>query len=567
MPPDLDRTYDDILRSVPNADTGYLHRALQLLVFAARPLTLAEVAEAIVVEPGVSYMDEDVKLQRPEDLLDIGKSLFAQHDYGIDSTRLLELSHYSVKEYLLSERAKKGPAAQFFLQELKAQTSISICCLTYLGLDVFETSWQEFDVQTWDHQVPKNSETKAFLYDGHRKRLVTYPFLDYAAKYCFTHCRDEAVQRSIAPLLRDIFFTEGNRRFRNMTYTCVFKADDGWETSYMRVFRYSLISVVARFGLATIVQDLLDNGIPADYINPKPIWIEHYPEGQTALHRAADFGHESVCRILINAGASLEGPDNYDCPLAAAGRSGNSAMVRVMLDAGVNVQRDTIPIARTLLSLWWEYAEGNSSRKAILEVFNNAGAKWSTIGLIQAFSRVGAPLITQVAEQCTDGWTSAGFRRLQATAAIHHAISSMDTTALNALQWLVRDSGGVQGLQETLEAMLHALCSTSPELFIFDSSFPARKYKTEEVLAENMIKFYFRRVNHDQSNPPEVFREASQASLLAAVWENAAITDCSKVENPTELAVWKAEELVVCGDILQALIRGRWNPLYISFFD
>ena len=185
LPPDLDQTYDNILLSVRPVDHEYLRRALQFVVFSARPMTMVEVAEAVIVEPGMSELDEDARLQRPEDLLDIGRSIFTQVVNGSHGGTYLELSHYSVKEYLLSERARKGPAAGFAMDETQAEINNATCCITYLSLEVFEDKWNDFDARTWDrgdhHDIGCEED---FLVRQHYERLENYPLLDYAAKSC-----------------------------------------------------------------------------------------------------------------------------------------------------------------------------------------------------------------------------------------------------------------------------------------------------------------------------------------------------------------------------------------------
>ena len=564
MPPDLDRTYDAILQNVPAADLDYLRRALQFVVFSARPLTILEVAEAVIIEPGNFSIDEDAKLQRPEDLLDIGKSLFVQHDSEVSDRRLLELSHYSVKEYLLSERAGNGPVAELGLREVASQTDIAISCLTYLGLDVFESEWQNFDAQTWNQQSPSSAGIEAnFLVRGQKERLIEYPFLNYAAKHCFSHCQDESIQKAIEPLL---WKTLGERKgsFRNMTYTCVYKSDEDWDTIYMRTFRYSLIGVAARYGLTMLVQAFLDRAIPVDYVSPKPPWVEQTEEGQTALYRAADFGHQHLCDVLINAGASLEGVGNYDCPLAAAGRSRNPEIVRLMLKAGANVHRDTTSIALTLLQLWWAYAEGDEDPRQVLEAFREAGAKWSTIGLLQAFSRVCAPVIRRVAELLARDTAHESFKSDIAC----DAVNAMGSTGLSALQWLTRDDDGTIGLKDVLKRLTRSLCSSERHLFTSDSSSFAKKFETQEVLAENLILIYFQRVIYDESTPSESFRAASHNGLLAAPWENRYSGDAiSSIEQGGSRKSSMADDPIICGDILRAMIRGRWDSAYVHFYD
>ena len=571
LPPDLDRTYDSILQRVPAADVDYLRRALQFVVFSARPLTVTEVAEAVIIEPGTSSIDEDAKLQRPEDLLEIGKSLFAQHDRGASDKRLLELSHYSVKEYLLSERTRGGPAAEVCLHETTAQIDIAIRCLTYLGLDDFESKWQDFDAHTWNQQSPSSAGIEAsFLLKGHKERLTTYPFLDYAAKHCFTHCKDETVQKAVSSL---VWTTLGERRwnFRNMTYTCAFQMNEDWETIYMRTFRWSLISVAARFGLTILVQDLLDRAVPVDFVSPNPPWVEIYPEGLTALYRAADFGHVHLCSVLIHAGASLEGIGNFDSPLAAAGRSGKPHIIRLMLQAGANVHRDTTAIALMILKTWWEYAEGDEDRRQVLEVFREAGAKWLTIGLLQAFSRVCAPIVRRATELLIDNpdFTSEepSFSDVNTDIA-HDAVETMGISSLTALQWLIRDDDGIEGLKHILKSLMKSLIRDRRQLFTSDSSSFAKKFETQEVLAENLIFIYFKRVVDEEPTPSESFRAMSHNELLAAPWDNKYSGDPIPFVEPGRAEkMLITENPIICGDIMRALIRGRWDWSYVNFYD
>ena len=566
LPPDLDQTYDNILLSVRPADHEYLRRALQFVVFSARPMTMVEVAEAVIVEPGMSEVDEDARLQRPEDLLDIGKSIFTQDANRSHGGTYLELSHYSVKEYLISERARKGPAAAFAMDEIQAEIGNATCCLTYLSLEVFEDKWNDFDARTWNRDYHDIGCEEDFLIRQHYERLQNYPLLDYAAKSCFKHCKKDEVQKAVSSLVKDYLTGERSGRFRNMTYTCVFKSTDTWETLYMRVFRYSLISVAARYGLATIVQDLLKHGLDADNLTQIPDWVEEYPEGQTALYRAADFGHKNVCRILIDAGANVNGDHSYDCPLSAAGRSGNPEIVQLILDAGADVHKDSKSIAETLLMAWWKFAEGDQYWRCVLDVFRSAGAKWLTVGLLAAFSRTMKTVVKRITDLLGE---EAGVPRTSLTTndAFHKAVQEIEIDALRALQWLVQDRYGVEGLRGCLEYLLCATYDSQPYLFWADMKIYAQqKYSAEDVLAENLIRTYFQPARYDAS---ELDEAVTQDDILTLGWDNIFVLPTSARERvpPVPLPGAEAEGLIICGDILRALIRDRWVHEYAHFFE
>lgn len=566
LPPDLDQTYDNILLSVHPADHEYLRRALQFVVFSARPMTMVEVAEAVIVEPGMSEVDEDARLQRPEDLLDIGKIIFTQDANGSHGGKYLELSHYSVKEYLISERARKGPAAAFAMDETQAEIGNATCCLTYLSLEVFEDKWNDFDARTWNREDYHDIGCEDFLIRQHYERLQNYPLLDYAAKSCFRHCKKDEVQKAVSSLVKDYLAGERSGRFRNMTYTCVFKPTDTWETSYMQVLRYSLISVAARYGLATIVQDLLEQGLDADHLTQIPDWVEGYAEGQTALYRAANFGHKNLCRILIDASANVNGDHSYDCPLSAAGRSGNLEIVQLILDAGADVHKDSKPIAETLLMAWWKFAEGDQHWRGVLDVFRGAGAKWLTVGLLAAFSRTMKSVVKRITDLLGE---EAGVPRTSLTTndAFHKAVQEVKIDALRALQWLMGDKYGVEGLKGCVEYLLCATYDSQPYLFWADMKIYARqKYSAEDVLAENLIRRYFQPVRYDASELDEV---VTQDDSLTDGWDNISALPTSAGERVplVPLLGAEAEGLIICGDILRALIRDRWVHEYTHFFE
>ena len=555
LPPDLDSTYDDILLRVDELDREYLKKALQFIAFSARPMTLVEIAETVIIEPDMSELDEDARLQRPEDLLEIGRSLFVPgYTESLDKATI-ELAHYSVKEYLLSERIRNGPAADFALEKTAAEIHISQCCLTYLGMDVFEQAWQEFDRKTWDHQEPPNNDLASdFLTKQHNERLEAYPFLAYAAKYCFTHCQNEDVQKAITRTFLKAFSTERSGRFINMTYTCVYNPNESCMASYTRAFRYSLISVAARYGLAVFVQELLDNGVPADYMPPKPSWIEAWPEGQTALHRAADFGFESICKMLINAGADLHGTSDRDCPLASAGRSGNPEIVRLLINSGVDVRRDPFPVTEALLIAWWKYAEGFDEWKSILDVFRLSGVRWSVVGLLSALSGSALPITRLLTEWRHSGNESADAEEFSLER-IQDAVNCLYIRTLTALQWLVNDPQGLPGLKSSISGIFKQIFQAQSQLFISTTATgPIQKYTLEEVFAENMINRYFKISPTVASASVSTTHEINSPKELLA-------TGCELLPEPVDA------DSVVCGPILRAFVRNRWDPAFAHLFD
>src|SRR5579871_6043150 len=67
LPNNLDKTYDGILNSIPDEYSHEAHTALQLLAVARRPLTLAELAEAVVVNLETNTFDTEERMPDPYD--------------------------------------------------------------------------------------------------------------------------------------------------------------------------------------------------------------------------------------------------------------------------------------------------------------------------------------------------------------------------------------------------------------------------------------------------------------------------------------------------------------------
>ncbi len=537
-----------------------LHRALQLMVFSAGPLDLKEIAEAVIITPGVSEIDEDDRLQRPEDLLDIGKSLFTQSSSLPSTCQIFELSHYSVKEYLLSDRIRRGPAAAFAINELDAELRNTNCLLTYLGLDVLQTEWQDFEARI-ENSADLRVEAENLLQEQNQ-RLANYPLLSYAARYCLGHhCKSETVQKRFSSLIVDLFMSSGSGRFYIMEHICVYNAVDP-VASLERLFRYSLLNVAAELNLSVIVHDLLTTGVPVDALPSKPCNIKQYPEGQTALYKAACSGHVNMCEMLIKAGANVEGTESCDCPLSAACRSGKLEIVRLMLDAGANVRNDARPLSETQLAIWWRYIEEKNQKwQDILDVLRDAGARWSTVALLSAFSKITKKLISRAADLLL---LDSNDDSLTNDYVFDNVTDDIDFNTLVALQWLVQDEGGVTGLRSKLKTTLRVAYENQPRLFIPVSGFMTSKFTAEEMIAENLIRTYFQPATMQENPRSQNLFERSEA-LLNTLWDNVSKTDKATTFNSSNLE--GNQDFVVCGEILQAWNRARWDNTYSHFFD
>ena len=71
----------------------------------------------------------------------------------------------------------------------------------------------------------------------------------------------------------------------------------------------------------------------ADASDPTARWHARNYKGRTALHWAAEYGHLDVCRLLLDHGALVDGPDeNGNTPLHDAASTGRTDVCRLLLD-------------------------------------------------------------------------------------------------------------------------------------------------------------------------------------------------------------------------------------------
>ncbi|KAF2818594.1 hypothetical protein CC86DRAFT_336723, partial [Ophiobolus disseminans] len=139
LPPTLDKTYDRILCAIAAEDAEYAVRVLLWLAFSDRPLTLDKVAEVVAIDVARdSAFDREEVLEDPLEALDICSSLVTitidnDNERQQYTGKVAALAHYSVKEYLVSDRIQRGQAARYSMQAAACHSIIARACLGYLG--------------------------------------------------------------------------------------------------------------------------------------------------------------------------------------------------------------------------------------------------------------------------------------------------------------------------------------------------------------------------------------------------------------------------------------------------
>ena len=138
LPPSLDETYERMLKEIGAANRHHAYRLLQCLTVAMRPLRLEELAEVLALDfdeakEGIPVLREDWRWKdQQEAVLSMCSNLIAVVQDG--SHRVVQFSHFSVKEFLTSDRLATSSAdiSHFRILLKPAHTIIVKACLGIL---------------------------------------------------------------------------------------------------------------------------------------------------------------------------------------------------------------------------------------------------------------------------------------------------------------------------------------------------------------------------------------------------------------------------------------------------
>ena len=137
LPETLDETYERILKEIKKPNRAHALRVLQCLVVAIRPLRVAELAEVLAVDfddaEGIPKFNADWRWDDQEQALLIPCSgLITIVEDG--DLRVVQFSHFSVKEYLTSSRlaTASGKASDHHIDLAPAHTTLAQACVDVL---------------------------------------------------------------------------------------------------------------------------------------------------------------------------------------------------------------------------------------------------------------------------------------------------------------------------------------------------------------------------------------------------------------------------------------------------
>jgi hypothetical protein len=184
LPESLDETYKRILREIKKPNRDHARRLLQCLVVAIRPLGVQELAEVLAIDfddaEGIPKLKLNWRWEDQEQaLLTSCSSLIAIVSTG--RSRVVQFSHFSVKEYLTSTRLaiSSGDVSRYHVDLEPAHTILAQACMSVL-------------LQADDHAEQNDVEKGS-------------PLAEYAAEHWVIHARFQNVSSRLRKAMEYLF--------------------------------------------------------------------------------------------------------------------------------------------------------------------------------------------------------------------------------------------------------------------------------------------------------------------------------------------------------------------------
>ncbi|UKZ71720.1 uncharacterized protein TrAtP1_012668 [Trichoderma atroviride] len=362
LPQGLDETYERILRSIDPVYQTQAASCLKWLAFSLCTLTVDELAEIFILRPENDTMiDEDDRVFNSEDVLVYLHGLIiVEMDR---ETKYVRLSHYSIKEYLVSGRVCKDLASAFSLTDTGAHIWIARSSLAYVlhagvtckvveNLEKFKSdprgncnsihrdTLKWYTAANWPghlEMVPRKSWPTEVVKMANSALSVGSKGLTIT----LLASRRESDRNGPERLWHPYYFT-ARSGYSQLTELLL---SDGPSTgAYLtQEDMDTMLQLATEAGSKELVRALLDRGAA---VNAEKVNIGYATTGE-ALQKAVRHGHLDIVRTFLESGVDV----NAQCGRrgsaleAAAGQDGLE-MLELLIDHGADING---PNAREVL--------------------------------------------------------------------------------------------------------------------------------------------------------------------------------------------------------------------------
>ena len=306
LPETLDETYEQALRGIDQRRRDDAYRLFQCLVVSRRPLRVEELAELFAIEPNAVTTPTFNSGLRPGDheefILSACSPLVAV--VNVDRKKIVQFSHFSVREYLTSDRiATSEHVSRFHVLPRPAHALLASACLcVLLQLDY---------CVVWDN-------------------IRNSPLALYAAEYWVDHAQFEDASADIQYEMECLFdpkkphFAAWLWLYNMDDSSGVLKATAHHAGPYADPLYYAALC-----GFRDIAEHLVD-AHPQDVNARGGNYV-------TALHAALEKGHPNVAMSLVERGADIESRDSRSrTPLHISSYHGYTEVVLSLIGHGAD---------------------------------------------------------------------------------------------------------------------------------------------------------------------------------------------------------------------------------------
>ena len=308
LPDTLDDTYERILQNIPKQKWQHAQRLFQCMVAAIRSLRVEELAEIFAIGFGENMSLNLVEDWRPanaeEAVLSACSSLITIIiDSDDEDAKIVQFSHFSVKEYLTSDRLETSNVVnirQFYIPLEPAHTTLARACLAVL-----------------------------LRLDGRadEERLVAFPLALYAAENWVDHVRFENVASQVQDGMEQLF-NPMKPHFRE--WVQIHDVHRGFVSKPINKWPSIELYYAAFCGFSRLAKHLITTHALDVNVRVKADW--------TPLHAASDQGHADVAQVLLSYGAELNAQDTAKwTPLHVASGVGHVKVVQLLLERGATL--------------------------------------------------------------------------------------------------------------------------------------------------------------------------------------------------------------------------------------
>jgi ankyrin repeat protein len=342
LPKSLDDTYKRILREINNVNKAHAYRLLQCLTVATRPLQVEELAEVLAFDlstGGIPKLNENWRWENQEEAVLSACSSLVSVILKDDGSRVVQFSHFSVKEFLTSDRlASCMEESQFYIPVEHSHTILAQACLGVL-LSLDDTT--------------------------HEGSVQELPLYQYATDYWVEHAQVGKVELVIRDTL-DRFFDTDKPHF-SVWVRSDYSGSLQWEFSKGSededtdvTYSAAPLYFAAWRGFCGLVERLLikhpqqvrhlggRHGTPlhasvlGGHIEVSQLLFAHGADinsrsalNLTPLHNASQMGHLKIVQWLLNHGANVNSTDALGhIPLHLSARNGHLEVCQMLLEHG-----------------------------------------------------------------------------------------------------------------------------------------------------------------------------------------------------------------------------------------